>query len=170
MELFILISCVLLLILNIVLIGLHVRSRKNNTTQEISRSISDLEKVIRDESRYNRENDENRSRKDREELASTLNHFRTEHRETLKNITTQTNSAIQAFQKSFAESMELFNRLQRENSGSYHSVNRNSCKTRKRSWKKCEPPWMKNYRRPYTNASDNHSNSSASNWKTCRKA
>ena len=58
-----------------------------------------------------------RSRKDREELASTLNHFRTEHRETLKNITTQTNSAIQAFQKSFAESMELFNRLQREKFG-----------------------------------------------------
>ena len=117
MELFILISCVLLLILNIILIGLHVRSRKNNTVQEVSRSISDLEKVIRDESRYNRENDENRSRKDREELASTLNHFRTEHRETLKNITTQTNSAIQAFQKSFAESMELFNRLQREKFG-----------------------------------------------------
>ena len=117
MELFILISCVLLLILNIILIGLHVRSRKNNSTREISRSISDLEKVIRDESRYNRENDENRSRKDREELASTLNRFRTEHRETLKNITTQTNSAIQAFQKSFAESMELFNRLQREKFG-----------------------------------------------------
>ena len=117
MELLILIFCILLLILNIVLIGLHVRSRKNNTTREISRSISDLEKVIRDESRYNRENDENRSRKDREELASTLNHFRTEHRETLKNITTQTNSAIQAFQKSFAESMELFNRLQREKFG-----------------------------------------------------
>ena len=117
MELFILISCVLLLVLNMILIGLHVRSRKNNTTREISRSISDLEKVIRDESRYNRENDENRSRKDREELASTLNHFRTEHRETLKNITTQTNSAIQAFQKSFAESMELFNRLQREKFG-----------------------------------------------------
>ena len=117
MELFILISCVLLLILNIILIGLHVRSRKDSTAREISRSISDLEKVIRDESRYNRENDENRSRKDREELASTLNHFRTEHRETLKNITTQTNSAIQAFQKSFAESMELFNRLQREKFG-----------------------------------------------------
>ena len=117
MELFILISCVLLLVLNMILIGLHVRSRKNNTAQEVSRSISDLEKVIRDESRYNRENDENRSRKDREELASTLTHFRTEHRETLKNITTQTNSAIQAFQKSFAESMELFNRLQREKFG-----------------------------------------------------
>ena len=117
MELFIFISYVLLLILNIILIGLHVRSRKNNSTREISRSISDLEKVIRDESRYNRENDENRSRKDREELASTLNRFRTEHRETLKNITTQTNSAIQAFQKSFAESMELFNRLQREKFG-----------------------------------------------------
>ena len=117
MELFILISCVLLLVLNMILIGLHVRSRKNNTAQEVSRSISDLEKVIRDESRYNRENDENRSRKDREELASTLNHFRTEHRETLKNITTQTNSAIQAFQKSFAESMELFTRLQREKFG-----------------------------------------------------
>ena len=117
MELFILISCVLLLILNIILIGLHVRSRKDSTAREISRSISDLEKVIRDESRYNRENDENRSRKDREELASTLNRFRTEHRETLKNITTQTNSAIQAFQKSFAESMELFNRLQREKFG-----------------------------------------------------
>ena len=117
MELFILISCVLLLVLNMILIGLHVRSRKNNTAQEVSRSISDLEKVIRDESRYNRENDENRSRKDREELASTLNHFRTEHRETLKNITTQTNSAIQAFQKSVAESMELFNRLQREKFG-----------------------------------------------------
>lgn len=117
MELFILISCVLLLVLNMILIGLHVRSRKNNTAQEVSRSISDLEKVIRDESRYNRENDENRSRKDREELASTLNHFRTEHRETLKNITTQTNSAIQAFQKSFAESMALFNRLQREKFG-----------------------------------------------------
>ena len=117
MELFIFRSCVLLLILNIILIGLHVRSRKNNSTREISRSISDLEKVIRDESRYNRENDENRSRKDREELASTLNRFRTEHRETLKNITTQTNSAIQAFQKSFAESMELFNRLQREKFG-----------------------------------------------------
>ncbi len=117
MELFILISCVLLLVLNMILIGLHVRSRKNNTAQEVSRSISDLEKVIRDESRYNRENDENRSRKDREELASTLNHFRTEHRETLKNITTQTNSAIQAFQKSFAESMELFNHLQREKFG-----------------------------------------------------
>lgn len=117
MELFILISCVLLLVLNMILIGLHVRSCKNNTVQEVSRSISDLEKVIRDESRYNRENDENRSRKDREELASTLNHFRTEHRETLKNITTQTNSAIQAFQKSFAESMELFNRLQREKFG-----------------------------------------------------
>ena len=117
MELFILISCVLLLVLNMILIGLHVRSRKNNTAQEVSRSISNLEKVIRDESRYNRENDENRSRKDREELASTLNHFRTEHRETLKNITTQTNSAIQAFQKSFAESMELFNRLQREKFG-----------------------------------------------------
>ena len=117
MELFILISCVLLLILNIVLIGLHVRSRKDNTARDVSRSISDLEKVIRDESRYSRENDENRSRKDREELASTLNHFRTEHRETLKNITTQTNSAIQAFQKSFAESMELFNRLQREKFG-----------------------------------------------------
>lgn len=117
MELFTLISCVLLLILNIILIGLHVRSHKNDTTREISRSISDLESVIRDESRYNRENDENRSRKDREELASTLNHFQTEHRETLKNITTQTNSAIQAFQKSFAESMELFNRLQREKFG-----------------------------------------------------
>ncbi len=117
MELFIFISCVLLLVLNMILIGLHVRSRKNNTAQEVSRSISDLEKVIRDESRYNRENDENRSRKDREELASTLNRFRTEHRETLKNITTQTNSAIQAFQKSFAESMELFNRLQREKFG-----------------------------------------------------
>ena len=117
MELFILISCVLLLILNIILIGLHVRSRKDNTARDVSRSISDLEKVIRDESRYNRENDENRSSKDREELASTLNHFRTEHRETLKNITTQTNSAIQAFQKSFAESMELFNRLQREKFG-----------------------------------------------------
>lgn len=117
MELFILISCVLLLILNIILIGLHVRSRKDNTARDVSRSISDLEKVIRDESRYNLENDENRSRKDREELASTLNHFRTEHRETLKNITTQTNSAIQAFQKSFAESMELFNRLQREKFG-----------------------------------------------------
>ena len=117
MELFILISCVLLLILNIILIGLHVRSRKDSTAREISRSISDLEKVIRDESRYNRENDENRSRKDREELASTLNHFRTEHRETLKNITNQTNFAIQAFQKSFAESMELFNRLQREKFG-----------------------------------------------------
>ena len=117
MELFILISCVLLLVLNMILIGLHVRSCKNNTVQEASRSISNLEKVIRDESRYNRENDENRSRKDREELASTLNHFRTEHRETLKNITTQTNSAIQAFQKSFAESMELFNRLQREKFG-----------------------------------------------------
>ena len=117
MELFILISCVLLLVLNMILIGLHVRSCKNNTAQEVSRSISNLEKVIRDESRYNRENDENRSRKDREELASTLNHFRTEHRETLKNITTQTNSAIQAFQKSFAESMELFNRLQREKFG-----------------------------------------------------
>ena len=106
MELFIFISCVLLLILNIILIGLHVRSTKNNSTREISRSISALEKVIRAESRYNRENDENRSRKDLEELASTLNRFRTEHRETLKNITTQTNSAIQAFQKSFAESME----------------------------------------------------------------
>ena len=117
MELFILISCVLLLVLNIILIGLHVRSRKYNAAQEVSRSISDLEKVIRDESRYNRENDENRSRKDRDELASTLNHFRTEHRETLKNITNQTNSAIQAFQKSFAESMELFNRLQREKFG-----------------------------------------------------
>ena len=117
MELFILISCVLLLVLNMILIGLHVRSCKNNTVQEVSRSISNLEKVIRDESRYNRENDENRSRKDREELASTLNRFRTEHRETLKNITTQTNSAIQAFQKSFAESMELFNRLQREKFG-----------------------------------------------------
>ena len=117
MELFILISCVLLLILNIILIGLHVRSRKDNTARDVSQSISDLEKVIRDESRYNRENDENRSRKDREELASTLNHFRTEHRETLKNITTQTNSAIKAFQKSFAESMELFNRLQREKFG-----------------------------------------------------
>ena len=117
MELFILISCVLLLVLNMILIGLDVRSCKNNTVQEVSRSISNLEKVIRDESRYNRENDENRSRKDREELASTLNHFRTEHRETLKNITTQTNSAIQAFQKSFAESMELFNRLQREKFG-----------------------------------------------------
>ena len=117
MELFIFISCVLHLIINIILNALHVRSRKNNSTREISRSISDLEKVIRDESRYNRENDENRSRKDREELASTLNRFRTEHRETLKNITTQTNSAIQAFQKSFAESMELFNRLQREKFG-----------------------------------------------------
>ena len=117
MELFILISCVLLLVLTIILIGLHVRSRKDKTAQEVSRSISDLEKVIRDESRYNRENDENRSRKDREELASTLNHFRTEHRETLKNITNQTNFAIQAFQKSFAESMELFNRLQREKFG-----------------------------------------------------
>ena len=117
MELFILISCVLLLVLNMILIGLHVRSCKNNTVQEVSRSISNLEKVIRDESRYNRENDENRSRKDREELASTLNHFRTEHRETLKNITNQTNFAIQAFQKSFAESMELFNRLQREKFG-----------------------------------------------------
>ena len=117
MELFILISCVLLLVLNMILIGLHVRSCKHNTVQEVSRSISNLEKVIRDESRYTRENDENRSRKDREELASTLNHFRTEHRETLKNITTQTNSAIQAFQKSFAESMELFNRLQREKFG-----------------------------------------------------
>lgn len=113
MELLILIFCILLLIL----ISLHVRSRKDSITQEVSRSISDLEKAIRDESRYNRENDEERSRKDREELTSTLNHFRTEHRETLKNISTQTNSAIQAFQKSFAESMELFNRLQREKFG-----------------------------------------------------
>lgn len=55
MELFILISCVLLLVLNMILIGLHVRSCKNNTVQEVSRSISNLEKVIRDESRYNRE-------------------------------------------------------------------------------------------------------------------
>lgn len=163
MELFILISCVLLLILNIVLIGLHVRSRKNNTTREISRSISDLEKVIRDESRYNRENDENRSRKDREELASTLNHFRTEHRETLKNITTQTNSAIQAFQKSFAESMELFNRLQRENSGMLSLRQQELLQNTEKKLEEMRATVDENYRRPYTNASDNHSNSSASN-------
>ena len=134
MELFILISCVLLLVLNIILIGLHVRSRKYNAAQEVSRSISDLEKVIRDESRYNRENDENRSRKDREELASTLNHFRTEHRETLKNITNQTNSAIQAFPKVWNCSIAC-NGKSSENSP---SVSKNFCKTRKRSWKRCE--------------------------------
>ncbi len=117
MELFILIACILLLILNVILIGLHVRTRHADTVQEVVHTVSNLEKVIRDESRYNRENDENRSRKDREELTSTLNHFRTEHREALKNITAQTNNAIQAFQKSFAESMELFNRLQREKFG-----------------------------------------------------
>lgn len=117
MELFILIACILLLILNVILIGLNVRTRHADTVQEVVRTVSNLEKVIRDESRYNRENDENRSRKDREELTSTLNHFRTEHREALKNITAQTNNAIQAFQKSFAESMELFNRLQREKFG-----------------------------------------------------
>lgn len=89
MELFILIACILLLILNVILIGLNVRTRHADTVQEVVRTVSNLEKVIRDESRYNRENDENRSRKDREELTSTLNHFRTEHREALKNITAQ---------------------------------------------------------------------------------
>ena len=117
MELLILITCGILLVLNIIIFGLYIRSRNTNPTRDIARDITELEKVIRDESRYNRENDENRSRKDREELASSLNNFRTEHREALKNITTQTHTAIQAFQKNFAENMEQFNRLQREKLG-----------------------------------------------------
>ena len=79
MELLILITCGILLVLNIIIFGLYIRSRNTNPTRDIARDITELEKVIRDESRYNRENDENRSRKDREELASSLNNFRTEN-------------------------------------------------------------------------------------------
>lgn len=117
MELLILIACIFLLVLNVITIGLLFRNRNAKATRDVVQSIANLEKVIREESRYIRENDENRSRKDREELTSTLDHFRTEHREALKNITVQTHTAIQAFQKNFVENMEQFNRFQREKLG-----------------------------------------------------
>lgn len=108
----------LLLTLNIILLALFLRARKNTDTQEaftsLEQSITRQEKTFREEFHYNRDADENRSRQDREELAASLNNFRTEHREALKNITTQTHAAIEAFQKNFSENMEVSNRLQRE--------------------------------------------------------
>lgn len=121
MELFIYIGGGILLVLNFILLGLLLRKREGQDIHEVTKtfeeSISRLEKTLRDEFRCNREAEENRSRRDREELASSLNNFRTEHREAQKNITTQTNTAIQTFQTSFSEGMELFNRLQREKFG-----------------------------------------------------
>ena len=121
MELFMYITGGALLLLNIILLVILLRTRKSTDAREsfvqLEQSIGRVEKAFREEFRYNREADENRSRQDREELAASLNNFRTEHREALKNITTQTNAAIEAFQKSFTESMNASNRLQREKLG-----------------------------------------------------
>lgn len=121
MELFMYITGGLLVILNIILLVLFLRARKSTDSREIftslEQSITRLEKTFREEFRYNRDADEKRSRQDREELAASLNNFRTEHREALKNITTQTHAAIEAFQKNFSESMDTSNRLQREKLG-----------------------------------------------------
>lgn len=121
MELFMYITGGALLLLNIILLVILLRTRKSTDAREsfvqLEQSIARVEKAFREEFRYNREADENRSRQDREELAASLNNFRTEHREALKNITTQTNAAIEAFQKSFTESMNASNRLQREKLG-----------------------------------------------------
>ncbi len=121
MELFMYITGGALLLLNIILLVILLRTRKSTDVREsfiqLEQSIARVEKAFREEFRYNREADENRSRQDREELSVSLNNFRTEHREALKNITTQTNAAIEAFQKSFTESMNASNRLQREKLG-----------------------------------------------------
>ena len=121
MELFMYITGGALLLLNIILLVILLRTRKSTDVREsfiqLEQSIARVEKAFREEFRYNREADENRSRQDREELSVSLNNFRSEHREALKNITTQTNAAIEAFQKSFTESMNASNRLQREKLG-----------------------------------------------------
>ena len=121
MELFMYITGGALLLLNIILLVILLRTRKSTDVREsfiqMEQSIARVEKAFREEFRYNREADENRSRQDREELSVSLNNFRSEHREALKNITTQTNAAIEAFQKSFTESMNASNRLQREKLG-----------------------------------------------------
>ena len=121
MELFMYITGGALLLLNIILLVILLRTRKSTDVREsfiqLEQSIARVEKAFREEFRYNREADENRSRQDREELSVSLNNFRSEHREALKNITTQPNAAIEAFQKSFTESMNASNRLQREKLG-----------------------------------------------------
>ena len=121
MELFMYITGGALLLLNIILLVILLRTRKSTDVREsfiqLEQSIARVEKAFREEFRYNREADENRSRQDREELSVSLNNFRSEHREALKNITTQTNAAIEAFQKRFTESMNASNRLQREKLG-----------------------------------------------------
>lgn len=113
------VGCILLL--NIILLALMLRSQKDKawekTIQELDQNLTKLEKTFREEFRYSREADEKRSRGDREELANSLNHFRAEHRDALKSITTQTLASIEAFQKSFNENMNQFNRLQREKLG-----------------------------------------------------
>lgn len=118
MDYFIIINGIITFLLLIALLFLLFAARKSeNTGKELQRfeqNLNRLEQAFREEFRYSRESEEKKSRQSREELSKSLDSFRTEQREVIRNLTEQNTNTIDSFQKNFSENMEVSNRLIRE--------------------------------------------------------
>ena len=106
----ILLATVLLLLVAAVVLLL---SRRNETAR-LRDDIARLEQTLREENRHTRDADEQRARRDREELAASLATFREEHRQTLREISSQVRQTIGDFRSTFAEHMAAADRRQQE--------------------------------------------------------
>lgn len=104
-----LIIILILLVVNTIL--LFTRGGENN---RLLKSIERLEQTLKEENRYTREADEQRARRDREELTASLATFRQENREALQEITGRVQQAIQNFRDTFTEHMNAAERRQQE--------------------------------------------------------
>lgn len=107
----------LLVLLNTVSIVLLLR-KKNAPADAgfaaIDAGIARLEKSLKEELRYIREDHTKQSRENREELNKSLTDFRTETAGILKNMTEQNVRSLETIHKTFTENIHSFNDLQRE--------------------------------------------------------
>ena len=76
--------------------------------------LEGMERAFREESRYTRESDEARARRDREELTGAIAAFRQEQQEALRDITNRVQQTLSDFRATFAEHMAAADRRQQE--------------------------------------------------------
>lgn len=103
-------AAILLLLVATVALLLARRGEAARLRDDIAR----LEQTLREENRHTRDADEQRSRRDREELAASLAAFRQEHQQALRDISSQVRQAIGDFRSTFAEHMAAADRRQQE--------------------------------------------------------
>ena len=87
---------------------------RRGETARLRSDIARLEQTLREENRHTRDADEQRSRRDREELGASLASFRQEQGQALRDITAQVWQAIGDFRATFAEHMAAADRRQQE--------------------------------------------------------